>query len=162
MDKAQTILVVDPDSDFLQWIQRQLETENTRVISTTTADQALKLYTREEPDILIAETHLTPVSGQELLVKVRQRNANAIVVLTSQFGTTQAVIEAMKLGAFDFVRKEQLPFTLKGVVDAALKAQADLKSATAVKAQLTIARHAAGLQDGGSRRTERCAGDDHR
>src|SRR6187549_3011435 len=141
MDKAQTILVTDPDSDFLQWIQRQLETENTRVISTQTADQALKLFTREEPDILIAETHLTPFSGQELLVKVRQRNANAIVVLTSQFGTTQSVIESMKLGAFDFIRKETLPFNLKVVVDAALKAQAEMKAATAMKAQLTLEEH---------------------
>jgi DNA-binding NtrC family response regulator len=141
MDKAQTILIVDPESDFLEWAQRQLETPNTRVVTATAADEAFKRYCREEPDLLIIDTHLSPFSGLELLVKVRQRNPNAVVVLTSQFGTTQSVIESMKLGAFDFIRKETLPFNLKVVVDAALKAQAEMKAATAMKAQLTVEEH---------------------
>jgi DNA-binding NtrC family response regulator len=141
MDKAQTILIVDPETDFLEWAQRQLETSSTRVVTATAADEAFKRYTREEPDLLITETHLSPFSGLELLVKVRQRNPNAVVVLTSQFGTTQSVIESMKLGAFDFIRKETLPFNLKVVVDAALKAQAEMKAATAMKAQLTVEEH---------------------
>jgi nitrogen regulation protein NR(I) len=141
MDKAQTILIVDPETDFLEWAQRQLETVNTRVVTATAADEAFKRYCREEPDLLITDTHLSPFSGLELLVKVRQRNPNAVVVLTSQFGTTQSVIESMKLGAFDFIRKETLPFNLKVVVDAALKAQSEMKAATAMKAQLTVEEH---------------------
>ena len=138
MDKAQSILVVDPETDFLDWVQHQLETPNTRVKTATNAEDAYQLFCRENPDLLIAETHLAPFSGMELLVKVRQRTPNAIVVLTSAFGTTQAVIESMRLGAFDFIRKETLPFNLKVVVDAALKAQAETKAATAFKPQLTI------------------------
>lgn len=141
MDKAQTILIVDPETDFLEWAHRQLETASTRVVTASAADEAFKRYCREEPDLLITETHLSPFSGLELLVKVRQRNPNAVVVLTSQFGTTQSVIESMKLGAFDFIRKETLPFNLKVVVDAALKAQAEMKAATAMKAQLTVEEH---------------------
>jgi DNA-binding NtrC family response regulator len=141
MDHLQSILVVDPDTDFLDWIRRQLATTTTRVVTATTADEGFKLWSREEPDVVICETHLSPFSGTELLVKMRQRNANAIVVLISQFGTTQSVIESMKLGAFDFIRKEALPFNLKGVVDAALKAQAEMKAATAMKATLTVEEH---------------------
>jgi two-component system nitrogen regulation response regulator GlnG len=141
MDKAQTILIVDPETDFLEWAQRQLETANTRVVTATAADEAFKRFCREEPDLLITDTHLSPFSGLELLVKVRQRNPNAVVILTSQFGTTQSVIESMKLGAFDFIRKETLPFNLKVVVDAALKAQAEMRAATAMKAQLTVEEH---------------------
>ncbi|HEX5176577.1 MAG TPA: response regulator, partial [Chthoniobacteraceae bacterium] len=138
MHKAQTILVVDPESDFLAWAQHQLETPDTRVLAATNAEEAYQLFCREDPDLLLAETHLSPFSGMELLVKVRQRTPNAIVVLTSAFGTTQAVIESMRLGAFDFIRKETLPFTLKVVVDAALNAQAETKAATAFKPQLTV------------------------
>jgi two-component system nitrogen regulation response regulator GlnG len=135
---TQTILVVDPETDFLEWAQHQLETADTRVLTATNAEEAYQLFARENPDLLMAETHLSPFSGMELLVKVRQRTPNAIVVLTSAFGTTQAVIESMRLGAFDFIRKETLPFTLKVVVDAALKAQAETKAATAFKPQLTV------------------------
>lgn len=141
MEKAQTILIVDPETDFLEWVQHQLETPTTRVMTAINAEEGYKTFCREDPDLLIAETHLAPFSGMELLVKVRQRDPNAIVVLTSAFGTTQAVIESMRLGAFDFIRRETLPFNLKIVVDAALKAQAEMKSATAFKPQLTVEQH---------------------
>jgi DNA-binding NtrC family response regulator len=141
MEKRQSILIVDPEIDFLEWARNQLITKETRVLTASSADEAYKIFCREEPDVLITETHLSPFSGQELLVKVRQREPNAIVVLTSQFGTTQAVIESMRLGAFDFIRKETLPFTLKVVADAALKAYAEMKAATAFKPKLTVEEH---------------------
>jgi two-component system nitrogen regulation response regulator GlnG len=141
MEAHQTILIVDPETDFLEWAANQLKTPNTRVLTATKSDDAMKIFGREEPDLVIAETHLAPFGGLDLLIKVRQRDPNALVVLTSQFGTTQAVIESMKLGAFDFVRKEALPFNFKIVVDAALKARAEMKAATAVKAQLTVEEH---------------------
>ncbi|MBV8140752.1 MAG: sigma-54-dependent Fis family transcriptional regulator [Verrucomicrobia bacterium] len=137
----QTILLVDPETDFLEWAQNQLETPTTRVVTSTTADEAYKIYIAENPDLLISETHLLPFSGLELLARVRQRDSNAIVILMSAFGTTQSVIESMKLGAFDYLRKESLPFNLKPVVDAALTAQAEMRSATAFKPQLTVEQY---------------------
>lgn len=139
--RAQTILIADPETDFLEWVQHQLQTTTTRVITATNAEDAFRIFCQEEPDLLITETHLSPFSGMELLVKVRQRDPNAIVVLISAFGTTQLVIESMRLGAFDFIRKETLPFNLKVVVDAALKAQAEMKSATMQKPQLSVEEH---------------------
>src|SRR4030088_522149 len=137
----QTILLVDPETDFLEWAQNQLETPTTRVAVATKADEAYKIYVSENPDLLISETHLMPFSGLELLARVRQRDSNAIVILMSAFGTTQSVIESMKLGAFDYLRKESLPFNLKPVVDAALTAQAEMRSATAFNPQLTVEQY---------------------
>jgi two-component system nitrogen regulation response regulator GlnG len=74
--------------------------------------------------------NLHPFTGLELLARVRKHSPNAMVINTSAFGTTQTVNEAMKMGAFDFVRKEQLPFNLKVIVDSALKAHAELLSAS--------------------------------
>ncbi|HEY0792085.1 MAG TPA: sigma-54 dependent transcriptional regulator [Chthoniobacterales bacterium] len=137
----QTILLVDPEIDFLEWAQNQLETPTTRVLTATSADEAYKIYISENPDLLVSETHLVPFSGLELLARVRQRDYNALVILMSAFGTTQSVIESMKLGAFDYLRKESLPFNLKPVVDAALTAQAEMRSATAFKPQLTVEQY---------------------
>ena len=137
----QTIVLVDPESDFLEWAAHQLETPTTRVLTATRVDEAYRLYFAENADLLITDTHLQPYSGLELLAKVRQRDPNAMVVLTSAFGTTQSVIESMKLGAYDFIRKESLPFNLKVVVDAALKTQSEMRAATAFKPQLTVDQH---------------------
>ena len=137
----QTILIVDPETDFLEWAQHQLTTPTTTVLTATAADEAMKIFSKEEPDLVITETHLLPYSGMELLARIRQRDPNAMVILISAFGTTQSVIESMKLGAFDYIRKESLPFNLKPVVDAALTSQAEMRAATAFKPQLTVEQH---------------------
>ena len=64
-----------------------------------------------------------------------------MVIVISAFATNQNVIEAMKMGAFDFIRKDQLPFNLKIVVDSALKASAELKAANTFKPVLTVEQH---------------------
>lgn len=137
----QTIVIADPETDFLEWAANQLATPLTRVLIATRSDQAYKLYCAEDADLLIADTHLQPMNGMELLAKVRQHDSNAMVVLISASGTTQSVIESMKLGAFDFIRKEALPFNLKVVVDTALRQQAEMRAATAFQPQLTVEQH---------------------
>jgi len=136
--RSQTVLVVDPETDFLDWIQRQLQTPTTAVLATTNAERALALYDAHQPDLVICEAKLSPFSGLDLLVRLRQRDPNAMVILVSAFGTTQSVIESMKLGAYDFLRKESLPFNIKIVVDEALRTQAAMRAATAFDPRLTV------------------------
>lgn len=137
----QTILIVDRETDFLDWAKHQLESAGPRVLVETTADAAYKTYCLEMPDLVMAEMNLHPFSGLELLARIRKHSPNAMVILVSAFSTNQNVIEAMKMGAFDFVRKEQLPFNLKAVADAALKAAAELKAANTFKPVLTVEQH---------------------
>lgn len=141
MAKTQTILLVDRETDFLEWAQNQLKSPQSRVLRETSADTAYKTFCMEEPDLVLAEMNLHPFTGLELLARIRKHSPNAMVIITSAFGTTQSVIEAMKMGAFDFVRKEQLPFNLKVVVDSALKAAQELRSASAFQPQLTVEQH---------------------
>lgn len=141
MAKAQTILIVDTETDFLEWAAKQLSTADLRTISATRADEALSLYERAEPDLVIIDTHIQPYSGTELLSRIRAIDANACVLLVSESGTTQAVIEAMKFGAFDFIRKESLAFNLRVVVETALKEIAGARAARASRPQLTVEQH---------------------
>lgn len=138
----QRILLVDRETDFLDWAGKQLEGElGVEVLSETNAESAYKAFCMGQPEVVIAEMNLHPFTGMELLARIRKHTPNAMVVITGAFGTTQNVIEAMKMGAFDFVRKEQLPFNLKIVADSALKAAAELRAASAFKPQLTVEQH---------------------
>ena len=141
MPLVQSVLVVDPDTDFLEWVETQLNAQGVKVLTASDSEKAYQLFLKNKPDVVLAETHIKPLGGMDLLAKIRHRDSNAIVVLMSAFGTTQAVIEAMRLGAFDFIRKQQLPFTLKVVIDSALKAQSDMKAATSAKPALTVEEH---------------------
>ena len=138
MPKGHTVLIADAETDFTEWAAKQLAAAEIQVVSATRADEAFALFTKEKPDLVIIDTHLQPFSGMELLSRIRGRDSNAFVLLISQFGTTQAVIEAMKLGAFDFVRKETLAFNLRVVVDTALRERAQVRAATASVPKLTV------------------------
>jgi DNA-binding NtrC family response regulator len=140
-ERRSTILIVDRETDFLAWAKAQLETSAVRVLTETASDTAFKTFSIEKPDLILAELHLHPSSGLEFLARVRKAEPGAMVIITSAFGTTQGVIESMKLGAFDFVRKEQLPFNLKMVVDSALKERADMQAAEPFKPLLTVDEH---------------------
>ena len=119
-NSSQTVLVVDSETDFLDWVRQQLKTSGGRVITETSQTNAFKIFCLEKPDLVIAEMKVRQAGGLDLLAKIRAESPNAMVIIISAFGTTQAVIESMKLGAFDFLRKESLPFTLKVVVETAL------------------------------------------
>jgi nitrogen regulation protein NR(I) len=141
MAAKQTVLVVDPDADFLRWARNQLGDDEVKVIGAETSEDAFKLFCAENPLVVITEMRLGTHSGLELLARLRKRDPNALVIITGALGTTQSVIESMRLGAFDFVRKEQLPFNLKIVVDAALKAAAEMRQAKPFEPALTVEQH---------------------
>ena len=137
----QTVLIVDSETDFLDWARLQLKASGVRVITETNSTNAFKIFCLEKPDLVITEMHLRPAGGLDLLARIRAESSNAMVIIMSAYGTTQAVIESMKLGAFDFLRKESLPFTMKVVVDTALKAAAELRSASPSKPSLTVEQY---------------------
>lgn len=141
MDLPYTILVVDPDSEFLKWAAQQLATDDVRVITAETSEEAFKLFCAKNPMVVITEMRLGAHSGLELLARLRKRDPNALVIVNGALGTTQSVIESMRLGAFDFVRKEQLPFNLKIVADAAIKAAVEMRCATTFQPSLTVEQH---------------------
>ena len=137
----QTVLVVDSETDFLDWVRQQLKASGVRVITETSATTAFKIFCLEKPDLVIAEMKPRQAGGLDLLAKIRSESSNAMVIIISAIGTTQSVIESMKLGAFDFLRKESLPFTLKVVVETALKSAAELRTASAAKPALTVEQY---------------------
>ena len=141
MSAPQTVLIVDPDPDFLDWTRHQLAADDVRVLTASSSEEAFKLFCAEAPFVVITEMRLGTHSGLELLARLRKRDPNALVIITGALGTTQSVIESMRLGAFDFVRKEQLPFNLKIVVDAALKAAAEMRRAKPFEPALTVEQH---------------------
>ena len=141
MPAKQKILVADPDPDFLDWARSQLAADDIEVVTAETSEDAFRLFSAQTPIVTITEMRLGTHSGLELLARLRKRDPNALVIITGALGTTQSVIESMRLGAFDFVRKEQLPFNLKIVVDAAIKAAAEMQRAQKFEPSLTVEQH---------------------
>src|SRR5688572_6188723 len=94
MPKDRTVLIVDAELDFIEWAVKQVTSAGMRALHATTADEGFTIFERERPDLVVTDTQLQPYSGTELLTRIRRRDPNAFVLLVSQHGTTQAVIEA--------------------------------------------------------------------
>ena len=144
MAKAQTILIVDPETRFPrlggQAPSRHADDPRPHRHDGRRSAQDLQprdARSRSSPRRTSHRSAAWSLLGESAASATRTRSSSS----PASFGTTQAVIESMKLGAFDFLRKETLPFNLKVVVDAALKAQAEMKAATTFKPQLTVEEH---------------------
>jgi two-component system nitrogen regulation response regulator GlnG len=126
--QKQTVVIADNDPDFLDWAARHLEAETVEVFTTQSSEEALKLFTDHKADLLIAEFLLRPIDGVELLKRVRMSNPNAMVILNGMVHSTNAVIESMRLGAFDVLRRESVNFELRPVAERALQAAEQMRS----------------------------------
>lgn len=134
-------MLVDPDEDFLKWAEKHLQTPHTEIICQTDSSKALDAFLKNPPDLIIAELYTDPLGGMDLLRKVRLTDPNAMVILTTGFPPTNSVIEAMKLGAYDVLRKESLPYDLRPVVDDALKEGEAIRSTPTQNPQYITQEH---------------------
>ncbi len=129
MSQRATIFVVDCEEDFLAWSQRHLAADGVEIQGFSDPVAALKAVEAATPDLVLLELRLRQTNGLDVLRRIRQHDPDATVIMTTGFPPTSAVIEAMKLGAYDFLRKEGLTYELRPVVEAALQARDALKSA---------------------------------
>ena len=125
----QTVIIADNEPDFLEWASKHLEAETVRIFTTSSPEEALALFKDHEADLLIAEFGLQPLDGVSLLKQIRLSNPNAMVILNGLSSSTNAVIEAMRIGAFDVLRRESINFELRQVAERALQAAEQMRVA---------------------------------
>jgi len=124
-----TLLLVDPDLDFLDWATKHLFANNLRVLRCDNASNALKVIEKTEVSVIVAAMELEPFDGMELLGRIMHQSPKTLVILTAGFPTTGQIIEATQRGAHDVLRKESLAFELRPIVESALQIQDDRRSA---------------------------------
>jgi DNA-binding NtrC family response regulator len=131
-----TLLLVDPDLDFLDWSTKHLSAKNLRVLRCDNAANAIKVIEKTNVSVVVAALELQPFDGMELLARIMQQSPSTLVILTAGFPTTSQIIEATQRGAHDVLRKESLAFELRPVVESALQTQDDRRSASRPVAEI--------------------------
>lgn len=131
-----TLLLVDPDLDFLDWSTKHLSAKNLRVLRCDNAANAIKVIEKTPVSVVVAALEIEPFDGMELLGRIMQQSPSTLVILTAGFPTTGQIIEATQRGAHDVLRKESLAFELRPVVESALQTQDDRRSASRPDAEM--------------------------
>jgi len=131
----ETLLLVDPDHDFLDWATKHLAAKDLRVLRCDNAANAIKVVEKTPVSVVVAAMQIDPFDGMELLGRIMQQSPQTLVILTAGFPTTAQIIEATQHGAHDVLRKESLAFELRPVVESALQTQEDRRSAGSPEAE---------------------------
>ena len=114
------ILVVDDDPSLRRVLQVQLEQEGYDVAVTASAQQTLSVLQLRHFDLVITDLRMPGMSGLELLKHARLQYPQTIIIILTAFGTVDTAVDAMKVGAYDYLTKPVHPDEMSVVVRRAL------------------------------------------
>jgi nitrogen regulation protein NR(I) len=124
MDK---LLLIDDEPDVQYSFRRIFDSPEIEITTASSGEEGLKLIPKVTPDLVMMDVRMGGMSGLEMLRRLRQADARLPVIIMTAYGTTQTAIEAMKLGAYDYVLKPFDVPKLKALVNSALEASRAMK-----------------------------------
>ena len=121
------ILLIDDETDVQYSFRRIFDSAEIEIVPANSGEEGLKLIPKLKPDLVIMDVRMGGISGLETLRRLRQTDSKLLVIMMTAYGTTQTAIEAMKLGAYDYLLKPFDIAKLKQIVANALKAARDMR-----------------------------------
>lgn len=115
-----TVLVVDDKEMMRDSVSSSLRRAGFEVATADRAAAAIERIAKKRPDVVITDLKMPGMTGIELLEQIREIDDELPVVLMTAFGTIETAVEAMRLGAFDYITKpfegDELIITIKRAV----------------------------------------------
>jgi two-component system, OmpR family, phosphate regulon sensor histidine kinase PhoR len=121
MNRTYSLLVVDDEKVIREGINRLLAKEPVAITLAEDGLQAWEILDQQEFDLLLLDLKMPRLDGMELLTRLKERYPEQIVIIITGHGTVEAAVEAMKIGAYDFITKPFMPDQLRLVVRRALE-----------------------------------------
>ena len=112
------ILIVDDDLSLCHFLTKALTQQGYQIASCHSAREALDAAPEREADLILLDNKLPDRNGIEILKEINQRRSKVPVIIMTAFGTTETAIQAMQLGAFDYILK---PFELHDISELVAK-----------------------------------------
>lgn len=106
------ILVVDDEISICEIVSAYLQKSGYTVFPAQNAEQAIRILQEREVDIVLSDIKMPGMSGVDLLKWIKEYNSFLPVIITTGFPTLDTAIEALKLGAYDYLTK---PFHLEEI-----------------------------------------------
>jgi CheY-like chemotaxis protein/glycine cleavage system H lipoate-binding protein len=120
MTEPARILVVDDEAPVCKTVASALATEKHTVDTALSAEEALSKAEQVRYDVVITDLMMPGLSGMDLLKVTAEKMPDTKVIMITGFPSVKAAVEAMRLGAFDFIPKPFTPKELRSLVSRAL------------------------------------------
>jgi two-component system nitrogen regulation response regulator NtrX len=118
-----TILVVDDEPGIVQSLSGLLKDEGYTVVTAESGGEALDLLGRAQVSLVMLDLRLPDLDGLEVLRRIKSEDPDLPVIMISAHGTIPTAVEAIKLGAYDFIEKPPVPERLLLLVEHAFNEQ---------------------------------------
>jgi len=118
---AEKVLLIDDEVEFLENLSERMSVRGMEVSTAQTSDNAVAAVEGEEFDAIVLDLQMPGMNGIEMLKVIKARRPDMQVILLTGQATLEAGIEAMKLGAMDFMEK---PADIDSLTEKIKKAQA--------------------------------------
>jgi two-component system nitrogen regulation response regulator GlnG len=99
------LLIVDDEPSILHFFRRAFSDPAMEVLTASSAAEGIAHVSRAHPDVIILDINLGDESGLDVFRRIREVDPKALVIFITGQGTTATAIEAMRLGAFDYLLK---------------------------------------------------------
>jgi len=129
MDK---LLLIDDEVDVQYSFRRIFDSAGIELHTASSGEEGLRVVPKLKPDLILMDVRMgAGMNGLETLRRLRQQDARLPVIMMTAYGTTQTAIEAMKLGAYDYLLKPFDVPKLKQIVADALQAARAMRQTVA-------------------------------
>lgn len=118
------ILIVDDEKDMLETCRKILSLHSYQVDIAERGEAALSLYRQDRYDLVIIDLKMPEMDGMEVMKHLHQIKKDQLVILITAYASVESAIEAVRCGAFDFIRKPFKMDELLLVVERALRFKA--------------------------------------
>ncbi len=132
------LLIMDEDRIMLQSLSQFLSREGYQIHTTDDADEAMGTLEGSQIDLLLADINTPGVKPAEFLRGVRRRFPHVVVIIITGYGSIEGAVEAIKLGAFDYLTKPIVDDEIRVVVEKAARQQALLFENQTLRRQLDL------------------------
>ena len=113
MDKKSSILVVDDEYGVLQSFNMVLGSEH-NVFLAETGEKAIEIFSENSIDLILLDIILPDINGIDLLKKFKETDTNTEVIMVTAVKEVKSAVEAMRLGAYDYIVK---PFVVEDIIN---------------------------------------------
>ena len=121
------ILIIDDDEGLLHFLTRFFTRKEYQVQACNSAQKALDLITEESFDLILLDYKMPELNGLEALKQIKNFQVKTPVIIMTAYGTTETAIDAMRLGAYDYLVKPFDRKELNRIVNDAFLANRQMK-----------------------------------
>lgn len=107
------ILIIDDEPNVRFVLERTLQNEGYLLDTAGSGSEALKKVRKFSYDLILLDLNMKPVDGMQVLNSVRAQDPHIVVIILTAYSTIESAVDAMRLGAFDYLFKPADPVSIR-------------------------------------------------